>query len=122
MISVSREFQEKMMPPLTFGKVSHNIYRSAYPVNKCLDFIDSLHLKSMISLIPAADIRQDLRNYCKEKDIEFVTADVGVNKEPFQSMKMNEVSIVLEHLRDENKLPCLIFCTNGKLRTSCWLF
>lgn len=96
-----------------------SLYRSGYPANKSLDYISTLGLKSMVSLINPAENRSDLKQYCKKNNITLLEADIGVNKEPFLSMKADVVASVIDHLEDSSNLPCLLFCSNGKLRTSC---
>lgn len=110
-----------MILPLGFAKVDENVYRSGYPANKSLDFISTLGLKSMVSLLNPSENRHDLKFYCKANNLTFLEADIGVNKEPFLSMDRDAVASVLNHLEDKSNLPCLLFCSNGKLRTSCMI-
>ena len=107
-----------MIVPLGFAKVTPTVYRSGYPASKSLDFINSLGLKSIVSLINRSEVRQDLRNFCESNNIELVCYDVGVNKEPFLAMNTEAVCNVMKHLDHSSNLPCLIFCTNGKLRSA----
>jgi tyrosine-protein phosphatase SIW14 len=110
-----------MILPLGFARVDENVYRSGYPAKKSLDFIGTLGLKSMVSLLNPSENRSDLKAHCKAHDIFLFEADIGVNKEPFLSMNAEVVTAVLKHLDNKSNLPCLLFCSNGKLRTSCMI-
>lgn len=111
-----------MLLPIGFSRVTDQIYRCAYPANKALSFIDTLNLTSMVSLINPSEIKNELHEYCQKRNILLIEADIGVNKEPFLHMNINAVDEVMEHistLLESKQGKCLIFCANGKLRTSC---
>ena len=108
-----------MILPLTFAQVKPGVYRSGYPASKSSSFIQTLQLKSMISLLNPIELRPDVKAFCLENNVQLIEADIGVNKEPFLTMNDNVVTVVMNHLANESNLPCLIFCLNGKLRTSC---
>eukprot|EP01040_Poterioochromonas_malhamensis_P010444 gene10444-11363_t len=42
-----------------------------------------------------------------------------MNQEPFVSMDSNEVRKAVQTMSDTSNYPMLVFCLNGKLRTSC---
>jgi len=111
-----------MLLPIGLSRVTDQIYRSGYPANKSLAYIDSLHLTSIVSLINPSEIRQDLYDYCLQKNISLIETDIGVNKEPFLHMNTDAIDKVIEHistLLESKEGKCLIFCSNGRLRTSC---
>ena len=109
---------DKHIIPLKFAQVDDGIYRSAYPANKALDYLKSLSLRSMICLQPG-DIHNDLRQFCHLNGIILGEIDIGVNKEPFQSMNHVYIREVMSFLALPVHRPCLIFCTKGNFRTSC---
>lgn len=88
----------KICPPLGFGCVSKKIYRSSYPNKKTWSFIQTLGLKSMISLSPS-DNRVDLRDFCKSQKITLFEYEVGYNQEPFLSMSPAAVKNVISILQ-----------------------
>eukprot|EP01041_Mallomonas_annulata_P004328 gene4328-8616_t len=104
--------------PIAFGRIDDRLYRSSYPCRQCYAFIKSLHLKSVICLNPD-EIRGDLREFCHEQDIKIYETDVKFNQEPFLIMEEEKVTEAIKFAQDPTNRPCLIFCTNGRLRTSC---
>ena len=116
---IGMSFRKSLLPaPLSFARVEDGIYRSAYPTQKSLEFISQLKLKSMVCLNPS-DIRQELRNYAESRSISLVECNVGCNQEPFLSMSVEAMSDAVTFISDASNHPVLVFCTNGKLKTSC---
>lgn len=107
-----------MNPPPTFSQVYQGVYRSAYPNIRTLQFVKSLQLKSLICLNPA-DIREELRQFCKENDVYLFEAYVGINQEPFLQMSHSVVADVIKFAKDEANHPILIFCTKSSHRLHC---
>lgn len=108
----------KLIPPLNFARIDAHTFRSSYPPNKTLPYIKTLKLKSMICLTPG-DIRGDLREFCGVNGIELLEFDIGFNQEPFVTMSVAEVTMAIKRAINPQNQPCLIFCSNGKMRTSC---
>ena len=107
-----------LVTPLGFAKVEEGVYRSSYPTEACIRFIETLGLKTLIALQPE-DIRSDLREYCGKSGINIVEADIGLNQEPFLVMSEEVVNTLLDVLMDTRNHPTMILCNNGRLRTSC---
>ena len=108
----------KINTPIGFGEILPGVYRSAYPKKSNYDFLKTLALKTLISLQPQ-DLRFELKEYCSDHNIEIIEANVGTNQEPFVVMSGSIVNEVINITNDTLKHPILIFCNNGKLRTSC---
>ncbi len=104
--------------PLGFSQVDEGCYRSAYPTQACLGFIETLNLKTVIALQPE-DLRAELRDFCAKSNITIIEADIGLNQEPFLVMSEANVNKVLDVVLNPTCLPVMIFCNNGRLRTSC---
>jgi hypothetical protein len=90
---------EKIMiqhvPPPGFSAVKTGLYRSSYPNKRTYSFIHTLKLKSLICLQPE-DLRDDLRKFCESNEINLITIDVGVNREPFLQMDNIAISNAIE--------------------------
>ena len=108
----------KINSPIGFGEVFPGVYRSAYPKKSNFDFLKTLALKTLISLQPQ-DLKSELKEYCTNNNIEIIEANVGTNQEPFVDMSESIVNEIINITNDTSKRPILIFCNNGKLRTSC---
>ena len=109
--------------PMHFALVEDEFYRSAFPNRESFDYLKQLGLQSMVALQPDgldSDLGAALRQFCEEEGIELLEADVGYNREPFAVMDSSEIEKVLTHVTTQENcnLPCLVFCTNGKERTS----
>lgn len=81
----------KLFAPLSYGKVSDGIMRSAYPTPRNYPFLDTLNIKTFLCLCPV-EIRNELREYARSKDIKILEFDVKRNQDPFLSMDNNAVS------------------------------
>eukprot|EP01038_Epipyxis_sp_PR26KG_P005974 gene5974-8229_t len=114
---------EKLFLPLAYAIVCDGIYRSSYPTDRTHLFIETLHLKSMIylneNISPIPSRHNSLLLYAKERNIQFLEFDIKVNQEPFLTMSEETIDNILDFIQDSIHQPILIFCNNGKLRTSC---
>lgn len=108
---------DKLFLPLEFGRVSSSIYRSAYPANRTFPYVSKLSLKSIICL-NSTDLREDLRQFCKSNNIILQDFDIGSNLEPFVCMKEDAMQAAIQFSLNPLHQPCLVFCTNGKNKTS----
>lgn len=106
-----------VIPPIAFSRIADGIYRSAYPAPKSVPFVDSLQLKSIVSLAPS-DIKKELRDYCAKRDITICECNVGLNQEPFVTMSEKSVADAVDFMSDPTNHPVLVFCTTGRSKTS----
>ena len=108
-----------ILPPIVFARVVPGIYRSAYPASKSLPFIDSLHLKSMVSLLDKpSEVKKELRDYCHTHGITMIECPVGLNQEPFVTMSEFAVKEAIEFISNPINHPVMVFCTTGRSKTS----
>lgn len=78
--------------PLGFAEVLPGIYRSAYPIGRCLPFLSQTkNIKTFICLCPT-DIRPELLEFAEKMGIKVLGFDVNVNQEPFVAMDEGAVS------------------------------
>lgn len=116
-VTENKERGLRLICPISFAEVSPGIFRSAYPSDKTLQFISTLKLKTSICLTPN-DIQTNLRHFFQSNNIVLYEIDCGYNQEPFLSMSSDKVREAVEILEKSENWPCLVFCTNGKNRTS----
>jgi tyrosine-protein phosphatase SIW14 len=118
----------KFLPPLGFSRVIGGkdgdgdgnpleVYRSAYPANKCFPFITKLQLKTVICLTPN-DLRSDFREYCQTLSINLMEFDIRHNQEPFLVMSEDTMESILDAISCKENQPVMVFCTSGKVKTS----
>mmetsp|Transcript_25030 Transcript_25030/g.36950 ORF Transcript_25030/g.36950 Transcript_25030/m.36950 type:complete len:163 (+) Transcript_25030:32-520(+) len=108
---------ESVIPPVAFATVSNGVHRSSHPSTTSYPFLQTLQLKTAIC-VDKCDIRKEFREFCVRNDIVLIERDVGFNQEPFIVMSQPVVQDVINVALDPKYQPCLIFCGNGKLKTS----
>lgn len=117
----------KFLPPIGFSRViggkdgdgekSLEVYRSAYPANKCFPFITKLKLKTAVCLAPN-DLRSDFKEYCQTTSINLMEFDIKHNQEPFLVMSEDMMKKILDAIFCKENQPVMVFCTSGKVKTS----
>ncbi|KAF1955481.1 hypothetical protein CC80DRAFT_85611 [Byssothecium circinans] len=107
-----------LFPPSNYGAVvPGSVYRSSYPQEKNYDFLKSLGVKTIITLVPE-EISPEYRDFMKTAGIQHFQVHLNANKGGVrvQSCDMNRaLNIVL----DRTNHPILIHCNKGKHRTGC---
>ena len=101
----------QFIPPFRFSYVEKDIFRGAYPVSLNFNFLKTLHLKTIISLIPNA-VDDDLKNFCQ---VEGITNHYySVPK--FASQVIITATTITEivHIMCNNdNLPLYVHCLDG---------
>lgn len=105
-------------PPENFAMVSRSIYRSSFPRVENFKFLSTLHLKSIICLIPEAYPPENIE-FNERNGIKFFQIGLSGNKEPFVKIKPELVTEALKIIANPENQPILIHCNRGKHRTGC---
>lgn len=63
--------RKTLIPPLRFAIVEKNVYRGSYPRPLNFPFLESLKLKTILSLTPAPLI-EPVANWCKQREIRII--------------------------------------------------
>lgn len=58
----------QFIPPFRFSFVEKDLFRGAYPVSLNFEFLKTLHLKTIISLVPN-QVDEELKNFCQQQNI-----------------------------------------------------
>ena len=102
-----------LIPPFRFESVEEGIYRSAYPTQRNFRFLRRLHLKTIVSLVPAPDEPcAELRAFCASNGIRLLAYDVARFKDHVPLTAV-QVARMLEVLIDRRNSPLLVHCLNG---------
>jgi tyrosine-protein phosphatase SIW14 len=109
---------ELRIAPENFSMVEPGVYRSAFPRSKNKSFLESLNLKSVVSLV-LEDYPQQLVEFYERSDIELITLGIEGNKGAFKGIDKVEFHNVMRIVMDPTKRPLLIHCNKGKHRTGC---
>ncbi|RKF66873.1 putative tyrosine-protein phosphatase C17A3.03c [Golovinomyces cichoracearum] len=102
--------------PTNFGIVAPGIYRSSFPISEDFQYLQSLQLKTILSLVKK-DFSLEFQDFVKSNNINHIVLDmIGTKKvEISEAMMKNIISIAL----DQSRYPILIHCNHGRHRTGC---
>ncbi|GAA5924186.1 protein-tyrosine phosphatase Siw14 family protein [Sporobolomyces koalae] len=104
-------------PPDNFAIVAPGIFRSSFPKRKNFRFLQSLKLKSVLTLVE--DYPQDNLDFLEREGIQLFQFPIPGNKEPFVHIPDDKIVAAMAVLLDKRNHPLLIHCNKGKHRTGC---
>ncbi|PHH87488.1 hypothetical protein CDD83_8826 [Cordyceps sp. RAO-2017] len=103
--------------PANFGLVIPGLYRSSYPTPDDYAFLQSLHLKTVVTLVKRDDVDHELETFASSNGIRHVVFDMrGTKKEAIPVATMTSI---LRVVLDRQHYPLLLHCNHGKHRTGC---
>ncbi|EFY95922.2 tyrosine phosphatase [Metarhizium robertsii ARSEF 23] len=103
--------------PVNFGVVFPGVYRSSYPKPEGYDFLGSLGLKTVVTLVKKDEPDHDLESFLATNGIRQVIFNMkGTKKE---AIPMSTMRSILELVLDQKNYPLLLHCNHGKHRTGC---
>ncbi|RKP09972.1 protein-tyrosine phosphatase [Thamnocephalis sphaerospora] len=100
-----------LIPPFRFAVVEGNVFRGAYPKERCLRFMKRLQLRTWIALTPEPPAEHVAR-FCEEENINLVHIKVAKPKESV-TLSFSRVTRILQMLVDVANLPVYIHCLDG---------
>jgi len=108
----------RYIPPINFGMVADDLYRSGQPNELNFPFLEKLHLKTIVFLAPD-EPSQQLKNFTEEQQINLI--HLGVDSLS-SSATWNPISedVVISALRlilDTSLYPLAMMCNLGRHRT-----
>lgn len=102
--------------PENFGVVVPGVYRSSFPQSGDYSFIESLKLKTIVTLVQK-DFPEGYEGFIRKNSIKHHVFNMkGTKKEeiPIKTMKS-----ILRLVLDQKNHPLLVHCNHGKHRTGC---
>ncbi|KID96688.1 tyrosine phosphatase, partial [Metarhizium majus ARSEF 297] len=103
--------------PVNFGVVFPGVYRSSYPKPEGYDFLGSLGLKTVVTLVKKDEPDHGLESFLATNGIRQVIFNMkGTKKE---AIPMSTIRSILELVLDQKNYPLLLHCNHGKHRTGC---
>lgn len=111
------ETKMNYIPPINFGCVEDNLYRSGVPNELNFPFLEKLHLKKIIYLA-SEDSTEHLQLFVDDQDIQLIhlgASDAHLN--PWTPISEETVISALKLILDPNNYPLLIMCGLGRHRT-----
>lgn len=107
-----------LFPPSNYGAVVPGaVYRSSYPQEKNFEFLESLKLKTIITLVPE-EIPTQYRDFMSRVGIQHFQVHINANKGAVR-VQSCDINRALNILLDRSNHPVLIHCNKGKHRTGC---
>ena len=115
-------------PPVNFGLVTHNLYRSSFPQKENFSYLHKLGLKSVLYVPYISE--NGINNYrtlvqeeyppeniafLESVGIKFFQFPIPANKEPFVVIPDTSVIGALETVLDKRNHPILVHCNAGKV-------
>ncbi|KAF2117572.1 tyrosine phosphatase family-domain-containing protein [Lophiotrema nucula] len=107
-----------LLPPANFGAVIANaVYRSSYPMEENYEFMKSLGLKTILTLVPE-ELSFDYMNFMVQSGIQHYQTPLPANKGEIKVQEF-QMKKALDIILDRSNHPILIHCNKGKHRTGC---
>eukprot|EP01095_Lingulamoeba_sp_RSL-Kostka_P003421 TRINITY_DN143_c2_g1_i1.p1 TRINITY_DN143_c2_g1~~TRINITY_DN143_c2_g1_i1.p1 ORF type:complete len:165 (+),score=33.17 TRINITY_DN143_c2_g1_i1:120-614(+) len=106
-----------LIPPVNFGMVEEDLYRSGQPNALNFPFLEKLGLKMIVYLAPD-DPSEQFLNFIDDQEIEFIHLGAdAITRNPWNPIS-EEVAISALHLiLDIKNYPMAIMCNLGRHRT-----
>ena len=99
-----------------FGEVCQGLYRSSFPGSCNLEHLESLHLKTLVTLV-TTPFEPQLEWWLK--NVNHYCVKIPAHKTSEDTIPLMATAQVMKLLMDETKHPILIHCNKGKHRTGC---
>ncbi|TPX68362.1 hypothetical protein SpCBS45565_g03118 [Spizellomyces sp. 'palustris'] len=104
------------IPPLNFGMVEEDLYRSGQPNELNFPFLEKLGLKTVIFLAPE-DPNQRFLNFIEDQEIQFHHLGINVSANAWDPISEEVVLEALELILDPKSYPMIVMCNLGRHRT-----
>ncbi|WLF79384.1 protein-tyrosine-phosphatase [Lodderomyces elongisporus] len=112
------------IPPLRFNSIQSNLYRGAYPRSPNFPFLETLHLKTIISLVPdpiTPETDSTFYNWATTQNIQLIhieCASGGKGKKRATPLDYSSAIHILNIIVHAPNHPIFIHCLNGGQITS----
>ncbi|KAF8423646.1 tyrosine phosphatase family-domain-containing protein [Tirmania nivea] len=112
--------RKTLIPPLRFAIVETNVYRGSYPRPLNFAFLESLRLKTILSLTPAPLI-EPVAEWCKQQGIKMIHHTPDKSGKKSIPLSHQDVKFAIEAcgsiILDSKNSPVYIHCLNGSEAT-----
>ncbi|KAI0389714.1 tyrosine phosphatase family-domain-containing protein [Xylariaceae sp. FL0594] len=103
-------------PPVNFSEVFDGLYRSGYPQPEDYPFLQSLGLKTIVTLVNK-DLPDGYREFMQANNITHRVFDMAGTKK--EEIPVELMRSIIQVVSDRRNYPMLIHCNHGKHRTGC---
>ncbi|KAJ3330821.1 tyrosine-protein phosphatase required for protection against superoxide stress (By similarity) [Blyttiomyces sp. JEL0837] len=105
-----------MIPPMNFGMVEDDLYRSGQPNELNFPFLEKLNLRTVIFLAPE-EPNQRFLNFIDDQEIKFQHLGLNAAANSWDPISEEVVLEALELILDPNNYPIIVMCNLGRHRT-----
>jgi len=104
------------IPPINFGCVEDDLYRSGSPNELNFPFLEKLKLKKIIFLAPE-DPSENLQQFVNDQDIQLIHLGLDTHQNSWNPISEEIVISALKLILDPDNYPLLVMCGLGRHRT-----
>lgn len=110
---------QPFVPPPNFGAIEdHKIFRSAFPQDRNLDFLDCLEINTMLTFV-GTEPSDEYWTFVHEGNIQRLQIDIAPNKDGNVKTTNESLCEALLVVLDTSNYPLYIHCNQGRHRTGC---
>jgi tyrosine-protein phosphatase SIW14 len=110
---------QPLLPPRNFGAVTdHKVFRSAFPQDRNLDFLDFLGVKTLLCFVDT-DPSEGYTEFVRTNNVTRLRIDISPNKEGKVKTTVDSICEALLVVLDATNYPLYIHCNQGRHRTGC---
>jgi tyrosine-protein phosphatase SIW14 len=110
---------QPLVPPPNFGAVTdHKVFRSAFPQDRNLDFLNALSVKTLLCFVDT-DPSEGYSTFVRTNSVTRLRIDISPNKEGKVKTSVDSICEALLVVLDASNYPLYIHCNQGRHRTGC---
>lgn len=107
------------IPPPNYGAIQEGaIYRSAFPQDRNLEFLEGLEIRTILCLVKT-DPSEKYARWTEDSGINRMRVDIAPNKEGKVSTTWDSLCEALLIVMDCANYPLFVHCNQGRHRTGC---
>lgn len=103
--------QKRIIPPFRFGYVEKDVLRGGHPISLNFDFLRTLHLKTMISMIPNP-VDENLKKFCDDENITHHYYQIPEYAGQI-AITSSQITEIISLMCNSNNLPVYIHSVGG---------
>ncbi|KAJ1513549.1 tyrosine-protein phosphatase required for protection against superoxide stress (By similarity) [Coelomomyces lativittatus] len=104
------------IPPLNFGMIDEDLYRSGHPNELNFPFLEKLGLKTVVWLAPE-EPNQRFSDFIEDQSIQLEHLGVASTVNAWDPVSEEIVLEALDVMLDKARYPLIIMCNLGRHRT-----
>lgn len=110
---------QPFIPPPNFGAVTdHKVFRSAFPQDRNMDFLDALEVKTLLCFVDT-EPSDGYAAFVRANNVSRLRIDISPNKEGKVKTTVASICDALLVVLDAANYPLYIHCNQGRHRTGC---